>query len=305
MKKRLIVCLDGTWNNQDSSTNILHHFGLTLSDDTRTDNGSSIIQKKFYLAGVGTGVLDGLTGGGFGFGLEENVRKAYDWLIENYNDGDDPDEADEIYIFGFSRGAYTARSLVGFISTCGLLRRGAPLSVDQLWKDYCILGRKRERRTSHWERLLGEPPTEIRRINELVMDPWEIQASRSDSDDVPGLRVKDLRPAERLLVHWSRRVRITYLGIYDTVGAMGLDALAIPGLTSRLAMHHNMRPTVIIQHCRHALALDENRGNFRHTPFLEYAEHGADEENAQQHASQEDPETYWRGRHEQWQSRIE
>ena len=67
------------------------------------------------------------------------MRAAYDWLVANYHDGTNPDKADEIYIFGFSRGAYTARSLVGFIATCGLVRRGAPLSVNELWDDYCIL----------------------------------------------------------------------------------------------------------------------------------------------------------------------
>src|SRR5262249_31574842 len=126
-KQRLVVCLDGTWNNRDDSTNVLQHFALAVSGPA--PDGEGITQTKHYIEGVGTGVLDGITGGGFGFGLETNVRKAYDWLIANYHDGSSPADADEIYIFGFSRGAYTARSLVGFIATCGLLRRGAPLSV--------------------------------------------------------------------------------------------------------------------------------------------------------------------------------
>ena len=87
---------------------------------------------------------------------------------------------------------------------------------------------------------------------------------------VPGLRVQDLNDTEALLVRWSRRVQITYLGVYDTVGAVGWDALAIPGVQSRLALHHNMRPTTLIQQCRHALAIDEHRSNFRHTPFVAY-----------------------------------
>src|SRR4051812_29160685 len=133
-KQRLVVCLDGTWNNSDDSTNVLQHFALALKRLPASNR--SISQTKHYIEGVGTGVLDGITGGAFGFGLEANVRKAYDWLIANFNDNDHPADADEIYIFGFSRGAYTARSLVGFIATCGLLRRGAPLSVNQLWKAY-------------------------------------------------------------------------------------------------------------------------------------------------------------------------
>ena len=132
--RRLTVCLDGTWNNRDDSTNVLHHFALTSECRDRKVLGDRVTQLKLYLEGVGTGSLDAITGGGFGFGLETNVRAAYNWLVQNYEDETAFTPADEIYIFGFSRGAFTARSLVGFISTCGLLRRGAPLTVNELWR---------------------------------------------------------------------------------------------------------------------------------------------------------------------------
>jgi uncharacterized protein (DUF2235 family) len=263
-QQRLIVCLDGTWNRQDSSTNILHHFNLVQEG---LDPKTGLIQKKNYHTGVGTGVLDSVTGGGFGFGLEQNVRDAYNWLVENFHDRAPDGPPDEIYIFGFSRGAYTARSLVGFIGQCGLLRRGAPITVGQLWKEYCILGRQKEERSTAWEKILWTPEARIRQITELVPDPW----SRTQTP------APDLNPSEKLLVRWSRRVRITYLGIYDTVGAIGWDALAIPGLISRMAVHNNMRPTTLIQRCRHALALDEHRSSFNHTPFLAFVGHDASE----------------------------
>src|SRR6202008_2265894 len=107
------------------------------------DPETGVVQMKYYHQGVGTNTFDSVTGGGFGLGLEENVRDAYNWLVATYSDSD-PDHPDEVYIFGFSRGAYTARSLVGFIGECGLLRRGAPIPVGQLWGDYCILGRQKE-----------------------------------------------------------------------------------------------------------------------------------------------------------------
>jgi uncharacterized protein (DUF2235 family) len=326
IKQRLVVCLDGTWNKQDDSTNVLHHFALALNGAS-SDRGGQAIQSKHYLAGVGTGVLDRISGGGFAFGLEANVRAAYDWLVENYRDDD------EIYIFGFSRGAYTARSLVGFISTCGLLKRGAPLSINQLWKDYCVLGRQREHRTSVWDRIFEEPPTTIRRINDLICDPWNIDrferhrdkkshgltlASGAKPSRVRGQLVDKLKTTtEWLLVRWSRRVRITYLGVYDTVGAVGIDALAIPGLKSRLAMHHNMRPTTLIQHCRHALALDEHRSSFTHTPFMQYIGHGRLEDDRQGVALQavdededggevdEKARTHWQRSSAMWQRKIE
>jgi uncharacterized protein (DUF2235 family) len=285
-QQRLIVCLDGTWNRQDSSTNVLHHFN-TIREGIDPETG--LVQRRYYHRGVGTGVLDSITGGGFGFGLEQNVRDAYNWLIEHYCDGENDRPPDEIYIFGFSRGAYTARSLVGFIGQCGLLRRGAPLTVDQLWDDYCILGRQKEERHSPWDKILWKPEVNVRQFTDLT-------------------RIQDhggkLEAGERLLLHWSRRVNITYLGIYDTVGAMGWDALAIPGLTSRIAFHNNMRPTTLIQHCRHALALDEHRSSFNHTPFLAYV--GNDERELDRgngHAG--DPESYWDRTMAMWNRKIE
>ena len=67
-------------------------------------------QKKFYDEDVGTHWFDSVSGGAFGAGLSENVRKGYRWLMEHYNPGD------EIFLFGFSRGAFTARSLAGLIA---------------------------------------------------------------------------------------------------------------------------------------------------------------------------------------------
>jgi uncharacterized protein (DUF2235 family) len=272
--RRLALCLDGTWNNRDDSTNVLHHFGLATECRDAPLGSDTVTQLKFYLEGVGTGPLDKITGGGFGFGLETNVRAAYNWLVQNFEDATPLKLADEIYIFGFSRGAFTARSLVGFISTCGVLRRGAPLTVNELWQNYCLLGREREHHVGPLTALFGESAPEFRRLPDLLWDPWRLSKDEIEeakrTNRVPGLRVHDLKDKEQLLVRWSRRVQITYLGVYDTVGAVGWDALAIPGVQSRLALHHNMRPTTIIQHCRHALAIDEHRSNFRHTPFVAY-----------------------------------
>ena len=271
--RRLVLCLDGTWNNRSDSTNVLHHFSLAYECNKEERDGICVTQQRFYNPGIGTGPLDRITGGGFGLGLEAHVRDAYDWLVQNYEDGDERvgKAADEIYIFGFSRGAYEARSLVGFISTCGLLRRGAPLTVNQLWTNYCILGREREERDGFWTSVFGRAVPDFRRISSLVRDPWLIRKEdKLIPDGVTGQRVDNLNFTEKLLVRWSRRVKITYLGVYDTVGAIGFDALAIPGLRSKLALHNNMRPTTIIQKSRHALAVDEHRSSFERTPFTAY-----------------------------------
>jgi uncharacterized protein (DUF2235 family) len=118
--RRLVLCLDGTWNRRDSGTNVYHLSNLVLEGKIKpTPNAPQTwIQMVYYEEGVGTAVLDHATGGAFGIGLSQNVREAYDWLVERYRDGD------EVYIFGFSRGAFTARSLVGMIARCGLYIAG-------------------------------------------------------------------------------------------------------------------------------------------------------------------------------------
>jgi uncharacterized protein (DUF2235 family) len=316
-RQRLIVCLDGTWNNRDNNTNVLHHFSLVREGRVEDPDGNIFFQRKYYHPGVGTGLLDGISGGGFGFGLEKNVRDAYNWLVQFFRDDANGRDADEIYIFGFSRGAYTARSLVGFIGRCGLLRRGAPETVTQLWEDYCLLGRQAEERRGIWEVLFGDTPSRVRPINDLVCDPWQISRFErdrlprpdDDNDRIPGQRENGLTPAEKLLVRWSRRVRITYLGVYDTVGAIGYDALAIPGLKSKIALHNNMRPTALIQKCRHALAMDENRSSFSHTPFVAYLGHesvGEEEECEHLHGGQAfTEETKWDRIRAMWRRKIQ
>ncbi len=247
LKQRLAIFFDGTWNTEDDSTNVQHLH--TLMREGQVDDGW--IQRRLYMRGVGTGLLDQVSGGGFGFGLEANVREAYNWLVAHYNDGD------EIYVFGFSRGAFTARSLVGFIATCGLVERGAQLTVNQLWTGYALIGRHREGRANWWEELVGTRKQPFRRITELKCDSGETKSAPRNTN-------------EEILSESSRRVPIHYLGVFDTVGALGLDALAIPGIRGSMAQHHDPFPTIILKQCRHALAIDENRASFRLTPFLEY-----------------------------------
>src|SRR5712692_1620277 len=128
--KRLALFFDGTWNKPENNTNVWRLY-LMLSE--RSTDG--LEQKAFYDQGVGTHFFDSFTGGAFGYGLDANVESGYRWLLEHYNDGD------EIYVFGFSRGAFTARSLVGLIAKCGLLKPDAPMSFAQILDRY-KLGKK-------------------------------------------------------------------------------------------------------------------------------------------------------------------
>jgi hypothetical protein len=120
--KRLIVCCDGTWNSATDvkdgvpiPTNVVK-FRNALAD---TDSQGRE-QRIYYHPGVGVGadVFDKLIDGATGRGLSRNIQSAYKWLSDNY----DPDANDAIFVLGFSRGAFTVRSLVGLLTRCGIPR---------------------------------------------------------------------------------------------------------------------------------------------------------------------------------------
>jgi uncharacterized protein (DUF2235 family) len=136
--KRLITCSDGTWNKPDNidrgkpvSTNVERMFQCICHEDT-SDPGQPVRQLKLYDEGVGTGtsLADKLLGGITGAGIDKNIKDVYTFLVLNYQPGD------EIYLFGFSRGAYTARSIAGFIRNCGMLKpENLPL-IDKAYDLY-------------------------------------------------------------------------------------------------------------------------------------------------------------------------
>ena len=111
--KRLVVSCDGTWNtaDQQSPTNVTR-----FHDSVALVGNDGVEQRPHYHRGVGTDWWDRLAGGAFGVGLSEVVLDAYRWVVANFEPGD------ELFFLGFSRGAYTARSTVGLIRNCGVLR---------------------------------------------------------------------------------------------------------------------------------------------------------------------------------------
>lgn len=127
---RLVVCCDGTWNTPNqldgdtpAPTNVYKFF-------TAVSKNSE--QKTYYRSGVGTSgsLLKRLSGGAFGSGIDDDIKSPYKWLCENY----DKNRLDEIFLVGFSRGAYTVRSLAGLIGRFGLLElRGSNLDEGQRW----------------------------------------------------------------------------------------------------------------------------------------------------------------------------
>lgn len=211
--KRLAIFLDGTWNTLNNNTNVWRLKSLTAD---------TVDQRVYYSQGVGTRRGESARGGVTGWGIDDEIIEAYTWLIQHFEDGD------EIFIFGFSRGAYTARSLSGLICKCGVLRLGAPLSIEQLYARYRIYA----------------APT----IRSLLGKPLAPDASIE----------------EQWLTKYSRPTQIKFVGVWDTVGSLGLP---LASATGRVRKYRFLDTHLRLdnQYAFHALALDEHRQSFEPT----------------------------------------
>jgi len=232
--KRLIFCFDGTWNKlvPDRATNVV----LTAASIRRLDR-KGVPQLIHYDEGVGTGELDTLRGGMFGAGLVENVREAYRFLIFNYDAGD------EIYVFGFSRGAFSARTFVGFVRHVGPLRRLHVGRIDEALKLY-------EQRNKD----MAGSGEAMRRFRSQYSDMVCVGAEDDDwrCKKVPGY-IKGAAP----------QLKIKYVGVWDTVGAMGVpEILPFSGRLNRNYAFLDPAIDGFVERARHAVAIDERRRLF-------------------------------------------
>ncbi|WP_405162332.1 DUF2235 domain-containing protein [Nocardia sp. NBC_01499] len=211
--KRLVVCCDGTWKAESSSTvsNIIK-IAQTIRYDAPGPVGDKIQQWVTYVSGPGSrGFLsDRLMGGAFGLGLEANLSSAYWHLALNWEPGD------EIYIFGFSRGAFTARSLSSLIDRIGIMTPQA-----------MIKGKYPEALAIHHQ---------VAPKDGTIPQQW-LDFRRDNCHKV--------------------RPTINFLGVFDTVGALG-----VPGLTSLRYKFHDVKLAPSVHCARQALAIDERRRNF-------------------------------------------
>jgi uncharacterized protein (DUF2235 family) len=220
--KRLIICADGTWNKPESegadggsSTNV-----LKIMRAIKSVSSENIPQIRYYCQGVGTGnFFDKIKGGAFGVGLSENVIECYRFLANNYNEGD------EIYIFGFSRGAFTARSLGGFIGAIGLVHPRDLGTLPEGWAYYRIPIPERD--TDHAKAHLGA-------LGERIVD-----------------------------------VPIKCIGVWDTVGSLGIPGTLFNGFRASDFQFHDTELGKDVEVALHAVAIDEQRKNFVPTLWKE------------------------------------
>ncbi|WP_031355783.1 DUF2235 domain-containing protein [Mesorhizobium sp. LSJC265A00] len=233
-RKRIAMFLDGTWNTVADNTNVwrLHALCAKTSAD-------GLEQVLYYDQGVGTRLGERFRGGIFGYGLDRNIMSAYRWLVETYSPGD------EIFVFGFSRGAFTARSLVGLVARCGLLQPGAPLSLEEVFERY--------------RRALT-----LRPLYRLEFEQRELRRREKRGgtamEDPP---IYPLSREEASLLAYCKRVPIKMVGVFDTVGALG-----VPFGTSH--WFHNTHLSTIYKNSYQALGIDEHRAAFAPTLWTRF-----------------------------------
>lgn len=253
--KRLVFCFDGSWNrlNADCPTNV-----VLMAESIRPTASDGTTQIVYYDEGVGTGKLDRIRGGAFGVGLLTNLREAYRFLIFNYEPGD------EIFIFGFSRGAYTARSFAGFIRHVGVLDINSASQINTALTLYKAALKKDG----------DDHPRTMRFRADFSSKVCVSEHDRQwRCNNIP-----EFKPDAVAVLG------IKYVGVWDTVGALGWPNV-IPGsgwLNRRLGFH-DMRLTSKVQMARHALALDERRKLFRPTVWKNVAELNADRDKDHYH----------------------
>lgn len=215
--KRHILCFDGTWNTPADDA---------ILDDQRVETNArrfyrsvspvgpdGVEQVPWYNEGVGTSILNKLPGGAFGAGLDKHILDGYHHLVDVYNDGD------EVYLLGFSRGAYSARSLVGMIRNCGLVRP----SVGSI----------------------------------QIGVAYGIYRTREDGPDSFTAR------AFRNL--FARIIPIRFLGVWDTVGALGIPLAMFDRLNHRVYEFHDTQLSKIVDRAYQACAIDEHRQDYEIT----------------------------------------
>ena len=222
--KKLIVFCDGTWNKPDESdqqgkpcpTNVAKMFRATAPASNFGEP-----QIAHYISGVGTHRDEKIRGGAFGFGISDNIKDGYQFICSNYQPGD------EIYLFGFSRGAYTARSLAGLIHNLGILHR------------------------AHFE------------LIDAVYDHYRDKSDEWHPDPHIGIKTKEFREK-----YTYGGEKIHFLGVWDTVGALGAPYGVLLGwLIDKIykCRFHDTKLSSTIESAYHALSKDEKRWPFRPT----------------------------------------
>lgn len=234
--KRLVLLFDGTWKDEKTNTNIYR-----LKDSLSTEGADGLPLVYKYFDGVCVRWNEQIPGGVFGRYLSEKVLKAYKVLIKEYQPGD------EVFVFGFSRGAFTALMLVGFCYWCGLLKEDSGL-VEKMFDRY--------RRAT---------------VKSQQNKNSEEGKSRKDLVERRDWTEKISKESEKL-IEATQVMPVKFVGVFDTVRSAGLEALYPRYWRQTREDRVSLRGTLVCRYTRHlpetvesayqALAIDEYRAAF-------------------------------------------
>ena len=231
--RNIALCFDGTWNSDDraSPTNV-----VKTSQALLLQTAAGTRQLRYYDRGVGTGRFDRVRGGVVGLGLARNVELAYAWLSAHYRPGD------RLFLFGYSRGAYTARSLAGLLGLCGVPDPQRCAAAGLRVADVALQGMAIYR----LRRGLGRSERAARHVETFAVTRGADGSQRGPAGPAPPCKVH-------------------FIGVWDTVGALGVPVTWLNWIGARRHRFHDVRLDRHIRHACHAVAIDEGRRPFAPT----------------------------------------
>ncbi|KAK0538108.1 hypothetical protein OC834_000558 [Tilletia horrida] len=276
--QRLVICCDGTWQARDTVKSVLQGAVFTSQDDAWLTNiavlasaiapdaghpnedGIIIRQNVLYLSGVGTtlSTLQNLYEGATGASLADKVEEGYSWLCDCYSDGD------EIFLFGFSRGAYTARCIGAFINWAGILKKSELIWFRSIWEAY-------QKRRPDEPKTLEEAAETLRRYTGRYPSR---DASQTSSDAIKeGIAIEQTPDSAvqrvKAKVSWAKAPPIQVLGVFDTVGSLGIPNNYMDPAIMKLFSFLDPSLGSNVRNAFHALALAEERKNYLPTFFFQ------------------------------------
>ncbi len=270
MPKRVILCVDGEWHRppdpgirpstvnavettrrsgpecpSHQGTNVYHLYRSILP---RTETG--LVQQRWYDSGTDMAWFHRFQDGSFGYGLDRTILLSYAYLAATYEPGD------ELFLYGFSRGAYTVRSLVGLLASVGL----PPVTLlDQdlvrLTRHTANLFSSNTAGTPHLTDCLGQ--LLLNSSGSVIGDAY--RRYRSAQPDTDSSRTAGSRRRE------FQGVSVTLLGLWDTVGPLGIPTNALRWLNEPRYNFHDTELSPIVRRAYHALAIDEHRADYNAT----------------------------------------
>jgi uncharacterized protein (DUF2235 family) len=258
--RQLVILCDGTSNTVDAQggTNVFKLLSALPKNSTQT--------KTFYDPGVGSPayapattwwdqlkqMAERIKGLAFGNGVFENIAQAYEFLIKEYQDGN------QIYVFGFSRGAFTARSVVGMVNAFGLLPAHSAHLIPTLMNIY----------------FTSKSPDIFTQTGRLLLKKMKLNHEENE-DTTRGALIKKVR--SDLITLDRRNIQVRFVGVWDTVATIG-----IPPLDRQIPVNASMKEDIFdaqgkkigqeakkFLHVRQALALDEQRVMFQPRQYQE------------------------------------